>query len=91
MESAAHIVVSGMVQGVGYRYFVLRLGRKLGLRGYVSNLYSGDVEVEVEGEKGLISDFIKALRIGPPSAHVIEIDVKWHSPRGQFVGFQVKF
>ncbi|KPL19990.1 MAG: acylphosphatase [candidate division Zixibacteria bacterium SM23_81] len=91
MESAAHILVSGVVQGVGYRYFVLMRGRKMGLRGYVRNLYRGEVELEVEGEKALILEFVKEIRVGPPSAHVTDIQVKWHEPQGKFVDFQVHF
>jgi acylphosphatase len=91
MESAAHIVISGVVQGVGYRYFVLMRGRELGLKGYVRNLYSGNVEVEVEGERGVISEFIKEMRIGPPSAHVVDVEVRWREPEGKYVNFEVKF
>lgn len=91
MESAAHIVVSGVVQGVGYRYFVLMRGRNMGLRGYVRNLYPGEVEVEVEGERALILEFVKELRVGPPSAHVTDIHVEWHDPQGKFTDFQVAF
>lgn len=91
MDSAAHILVSGVVQGVGYRYFALRYAQELGLRGFARNLYTGDVEVAVEGERGLILEFIKALRMGPPSAHVATLQVEWHSPQGKFVDFQLKF
>jgi acylphosphatase len=91
MESAAHILVSGVVQGVGYRYFVLRSARELGLKGSVRNLYGGGVELEVEGERGLIEDFIKDLWIGPHAAHVKNVQVKWHDPKGKFLDFDLTF
>lgn len=47
----AHLLISGMVQGVGYRWFVMRKANEYNLKGYVRNLYTDDVEVEVEGEK----------------------------------------
>jgi acylphosphatase len=87
MESAAHIVVSGVVQGVGYRYFVLKAARELGLKGFVRNLYGGEVEVEVVGERGLIEEFVQELRVGPPAAHVTDVQVRWHKPGEEFDGF----
>jgi acylphosphatase len=91
MESAAHIVVCGVVQGVGYRYFVIRAARSMGLRGFVRNLYGGEVEVEVEGERALLVDFIESLRVGPPAAHVTDVRVRWHNPRGKFDDFDPRF
>ena len=91
MESAAHIFVSGVVQGVGYRYFVLRSARELCLRGFVRNMYGGGVEIEVEGERGLIEEFIKVLRVGPPAARVTNVQVEWHNPQGEFVDFDLTF
>ena len=46
-----HVTVSGMVQGVGYRYFTVTEARKLGLAGWVRNLMNGDVELEARGAK----------------------------------------
>ena len=46
-----HVTVSGMVQGVGYRYFTVTEARKLGLAGWVRNLMNGDVELEAQGAR----------------------------------------
>jgi len=54
--------VNGLVQGVGFRYFVYREAAKLGLKGLTKNLYSGEVLTVVEGEKAMIEDLIKKLR-----------------------------
>ena len=91
MESRAHIIVSGLVQGVGYRYFVYRKAKDYSLRGYVRNLYSEDVEVMLEGEKGVILDFIQELKTGPVSAHVSRIKVEWEEGKSEYEDFQIKF
>lgn len=91
MDGSAHIIVSGVVQGVGYRYFVIRLARKLQLTGWVKNLHTGEVEIEIEGPKGIIEGFIHELWIGNPWATVRNVDVKWNSFRGCYTGFDVTY
>ena len=75
MEIRAEILVNGLVQGVGFRYFVVREAQRLGLTGYVQNLFTGEVLTVVEGEKALVEEMINKLRIGkrtiarpPPSS-----------------------
>jgi acylphosphatase len=63
-------VASGLVQGVGYRYFVFNRAKNLGLVGYVRNVFSGEVEIEIEGDRSLIEEFIKEVKVGPRSAQV---------------------
>ena len=77
MQVAAHMVIEGLVQGVGFRWFVARHAQALGLKGFVSNLYNGNVEIEVVGERGLIEEFIKEVKIGPRSAHVSDLKLEW--------------
>lgn len=88
---AAHIIISGVVQGVGFRYFVYRKAGEYNLKGYVRNLYNEDVEIEVEGDKGMILDFIKDLKIGPRSAHVTGVNIEWKEFENSFPDFQIKF
>ena len=57
-----HIIFSGRVQGVGFRYTACYLARPLGLTGWVKNLYDGSVEMEVEGEEPLIDELIIFLQ-----------------------------
>jgi acylphosphatase len=87
----AHLLISGLVQGVGYRWFVIRKANEYDLKGYVRNLYTDDVEVEVEGNKQLISEFIKELRIGPRSAHITDIKIQWGNYQGKYKNFDIKF
>jgi acylphosphatase len=91
LESRVHVVVSGLVQGVGYRYFVYRKAKDYNLKGYVRNLYSDDVEVMLEGDKGVILDLIQELKTGPISAHITGIKVEWEEGQSEFEDFQIKF
>ncbi len=87
MEASAHIIVSGLVQGVGFRYFVHRRASRLGLSGIVRNLPDGSVEIEAEGDKMLLEELITHVRNGPPSAQVSDLDVTWGDPTYRYRGF----
>jgi acylphosphatase len=73
---AARLRITGRVQGVGYRDWVLRTARSLGLRGSVRNRTDGSVEALIAGEEMAISAMIEACRRGPVSAHVNGVDVQ---------------
>src|SRR5437016_4446396 len=76
MPKRVHVIVRGRVQNVGYRYFVIRRARALGLTGWVTNLDDPRaVELEAEGADQEIEQLIAALRQGPPGARVSEIAV----------------
>lgn len=85
------IIVQGLVQGVGYRFFVILKAKEYGLKGYVKNLANGNVLVVAEGNKGILNDFIRELKIGPSAANVTGIDVKWFEEDQEFENFSVKF
>lgn len=86
-----HIVVKGVVQGVGFRYFTMQLARDYGITGWVRNREDGSVEVEAEGEEIIIKSFVKDLSIGPHSAHVSKVDVEKLLPGEGYNGFNVRF
>jgi acylphosphatase len=67
-------VVFGMVQGVGFRWFVARHARALGLRGYARNLENGSVEVVVDGRDESLSDLEHLLQAGPANAQVERVE-----------------
>lgn len=75
--SRARILVSGLVQGVGFRYFCHKHARLLGLSGFARNLVHGDVEVEAQGEREKIEHYIERLRGGPAGAVVSGVAVEW--------------
>ncbi len=89
-EVRAHLLVRGFVQGVGFRYFVCRTAEGLGLAGYAKNLFTGEVEIEVEGDRSLIEELIAKVRVGPRAAHVADIAVEWRAPEHRFTGFEIR-
>ena len=91
MEVRAEIIVNGLVQGVGFRYFVMREAKKLALNGFVINLYTGEVLTVVEGEKANAEEMVKKLRVGPIHASVKSCKVDWQEPKNEFTEFEVKF
>jgi len=67
---AKKYVISGRVQGVGYRFFAERWAEQLGIAGYVKNLWDGTVEVYAVGDAVALEEFKLRLAEGPRSAHV---------------------
>ena len=90
MNVRAEILVNGLVQGVGYRYFVLREARRLELNGFSENLFSGEVLTVVEGEKAIIEDLISKLRVGPIHAAVKNCCIDWQEPLNEFTTFEIR-
>jgi acylphosphatase len=86
-EGRARILVSGRVQGVGFRWFTVEAATSLGLAGTVRNLPGGDVEIVAEGSRALIERLIAAARSGPPGAVVLEVQVAWETPTGDYAAF----
>jgi len=77
-----HAVVSGVVQGVGFRWSARERAQALGVAGYARNLVDGTVAVEAEGEATAVEDFLAWLSSGPPSAAVSGVDVRVVAPTG---------
>lgn len=77
---AIKIIVKGLVQGVGFRYYCYKTAKEYGITGYAKNLYNGDVEIAAQGEEGLLNDFLKNIKIGPPMSRVTALhkeDIKY--------------
>jgi acylphosphatase len=89
-EDTVRIIVSGMVQGVGFRYYIYRRAQSLGLTGYVKNLPGGQVEIVASGQKGLIDEIVNAARIGPSYASVSGVDIERVEAPSTFDGFQIR-
>jgi len=86
----AEIIAIGMVQGVGFRYFVYTNAKDLGLKGYTKNLYSGEeVLTEVEGERALIEELFKRIRVGPRYASVNKCTIQWKPYKNEFKSFEI--
>jgi acylphosphatase len=89
--AAFHAVVTGRVQGVGFRYSTIRQARALGLAGTVSNRYDGSVEVDAEGPRPSLDRLLAWLSKGPPGAYVRDVQVDWLGGSGRFRDFDVEF
>jgi acylphosphatase len=85
----ARILVSGRVQGVGYRAFTHRRAAGKGLSGGVRNLETGQVELELEGERAVIEDLLVELRKGPIGSHVTQVQVEWGMAAARFHEFHI--
>lgn len=86
----AEIIANGLVQGVGFRYFVLRAGRELGLKGYTKNLFTGEVLTVVEGERFLIEELFNKIKTGPAYADVKNVSIKWGAHKNEFSIFEIR-
>ena len=84
------IIVSGNVQGVGYRHAARNVAEEIGVYGYVMNLYNGDVELVVEGEDSAVARMILWSNQGPYGAEVSDQKIEEQSYQGEFQDFTVK-
>jgi acylphosphatase len=92
LKSPIHkdIIISGRVQGVGFRFSARNMARIYGIKGYVKNLPNGDVYIEAEGEEPEMQHFLIWCNKGPDHAyidslHISDADVKGYS------SFEVRF
>jgi hydrogenase maturation protein HypF len=86
---ALRLVVSGVVQGVGFRPFVYRLAHERGVRGFVMNSSRG-VVIEIEGDATSLEAFARAVRVeAPPLARIESVEREETGPRG-FAGFEIR-
>jgi acylphosphatase len=89
--SAFHALITGYVQGVGFRYSARREAQRLGLSGWIRNLSDGDVEVLAEGPVAALADFREWLEEGPPGASIRSVTVEKRQPSGRYVDFSIEF
>jgi len=92
IRQAKRYFVSGMVQGVGYRYFAQRAARRLGLAGYVKNLGDGRVEVYAIGPREELMQLRGELERGPQAARVSKVTEQEARVEPEFAGkFSVEY
>lgn len=91
MSARAHIRVEGVVQGVGFRYYAYRKALELNLCGFVRNASDGSVESEVEGPRGLITEYLQALKMGPAFSHVTNANIEWLPFENKFDSFNITY
>jgi acylphosphatase len=88
MTVTKHLAISGRVQGVGFRFYMERKARELGIAGWVRNRPDGSVESVVQGNTQAVEAMIAWARQGPPSAVVAEVKVG--EGEGEFGQFEVR-
>ena len=87
---ARRFLISGRVQGVGFRLFTYDAAAREGLTGWVQNRADGGVEVVVEGEAASLERFERAVRHGPPRARVETFEAESLTASGTFFQFTVR-
>ncbi len=83
------VVVSGTVQGVGYRYYTARQAEQLGVKGWVHNLPGGEVEAVFTGDRLAIERMVKWCHRGPSAAVVTNVAIE-PCESEEFNGFQIR-
>lgn len=86
-----YIVVRGRVQGVGFRFFTINIASKYNLTGSVRNMDNGMVEIEVQGEKNAINNFISEIKKGNYFIRVDDISIKSIDLKPKEKSFQLKY
>jgi acylphosphatase len=90
MRLARSYIVTGRVQGVGFRFFVHRAAATEGLHGWVRNLPDGRVEITAEGEADALERFEGRVRQGPPASRVADVEITDLGATGKDTGFIVR-
>jgi acylphosphatase len=84
-----HLFISGFVQGVGFRYFVRRNAKILGLTGWTRNLSDRRVEIVAQGEKEKLEEFIKICSKGPFLSEIKSVSIEHGEAEEKFSGFEI--
>lgn len=90
-QARLEVIVSGVVQGVSFRWFTQRRASALGLVGYVRNGNEGSVQVVAEGTRDKLDELLDHLRVGPSEAMVENVATRWSEPRGEFRLFEIRY
>ena len=90
MQKRVHAVAEGLVQGVGYRWFIAKTAERFGLKGYVRNLFDGTVEMEIQGDAEHFGKFFAEAQKGPFGASVSNIKRVEKPATDEFTGFEIR-
>jgi acylphosphatase len=90
MRLARRFLIRGRVQGVGFRWFAHDAAAREGVHGWVRNLADGSVEAYVEGDVESLRRLEAALRRGPATAYVEDVETEEHAPTGRFTEFEIR-
>jgi acylphosphatase len=90
MRLARRYLISGRVQGVGFRFFARDAAAREGIQGWVRNREDGRVEAVGEGDREALDRFENHLRHGPPASRVSQVEVTDEGATGREVGFHIR-
>ena len=90
MRVARRLMISGRVQGVGFRYFAQEAAIREGVAGWVRNLSDGRVEAYLEGEADAVTRLERVLHWGPRGSRVEDVETESEPPIGSHTGFHVR-
>jgi len=89
-KKRAHLIVSGDVQGVNYRYFAKDIAKKMNLTGWTENNPNGSLEIVVEGDEELVNEFVRWCHQGSPMSTIEKVEEKKDKYTGEFREFEVR-
>jgi acylphosphatase len=89
-EVRVHLLISGRVQGVAFRYYTQDIAQSSGVKGWVRNCWDGKVEIVAEGEEEKVKKLISWCYQGPGTAIVEKIDIEWGKYIGEFSSFGIR-
>ena len=85
------VIISGLVQGVWFRYYTRGAAEEAGVSGWVRNLPDGRVEALFEGEKDKVDSVVAWCWDGSPSSRVENVEVIEEKPTGRYSGFEITY
>ena len=91
MEKRVNAKVRGLVQGVGFRMFVVREASARRLSGWTRNLPDGSVEIEAQGPSGMVDELVGMARIGPSRSQVTAVTVREMPVQPESQGFHAMY
>ena len=91
MSKQLHVIFSGTVQGVGFRFTTERLARQFPVTGFVKNLSNGKVEVVAEGKKEDVEKFLAAVRASSLGRYIEDVEIEWREAQGKYSCFETAF
>jgi acylphosphatase len=90
MKERIEFKVFGRVQGVGFRYSVVRSSKKFQVKGFVENLPSGEVLVTAEGEKEALKKFLEEVK-NYTFTEITKVEVEWKKAENKFTEFRIRY
>jgi len=91
LKVRAHVLISGIVQGVFFRHYIRKHAEKQGVYGWVRNLHDGRVEAILEGEEENVAKVIEFCKRGPPGSEVTSVQVDYGKWIGEFQEFFIRY